>query len=335
VTSLEWAEFAAAVVTALGLPIALASFWFRKRREFAQRQREAVATQARHDDIAFDSLHREYVELLKLQLMYPELDLGESALESPVSLTDTQLVQEAAMFNIFVSLIERAYRLYARTSDRARLLEWRGWEEYVDEQLERENFRRLWGRHSEQYDADFVATINHRLETRARQNTHDVTVEQVSATSAAAIQFVIAAGRDPAAFLNTFMPKEPDRRSAAAWLGEVEPWVFLVRKGPEPVGVIAAHRPHSPGVPDGFLETNTYLAAATRGQGVATEAWNQIETRLRPHAVGLAGVVWERNDGASRRMARSGYREADRVWYENPSAGGESGWCRVWLKDMT
>lgn len=336
VSALEWAEFVAASVTAFALPLALVSYLVRKRAEIHQSRREAEETQRRFDEAAFDRTYDDYVALLQLQLRYPELDLGEEPLIAPLPLDDRQRVQEAAMFNIFISVFERAHRLYHRSSDRARIIEWKGWEEYLDELLARPNFARLWHRHSGQYDAEFVGRVNRRLADRRRAHTDAVTVERIDADNHAAVDFVVAAGSDPAAYLDTYMPRLPDRDAAQSWLRSMGAHCFLVRVGHEPVGLLVAHPARSPGVPDGFLETNTYVTPVYRGLRVASTAWALAEPMIQPTPRGLAGVVWERNGSAAVRLGRSGYTEAERVFFRAGDRREESGWCRVWLKaDLT
>jgi hypothetical protein len=334
VSALEWAEFAAALVTAFGLPIALLSYVGRKRRELRAQEADAVAAAERHDELAFDRLHAEYIAYLELQMAYPELDLGEEPLVDPPVLDDRQRVQEAAMFNIFISLIEHAHRRYALTTDRAKVMEWQGWEMYLDELLGRPNVERLWIRHRGQYDAGFVDRVERRRSARTEARRVALNVDQVPADDPVAIDFLVEAGRDPAAYVNTYLPRRPDRTSAAAWLDGVGGNRFLVRLGREPVGLLVAHEPRSAGVPDGYLETNTYVSPVHRGLGLATAAWDLVEPLLQPLPRGLAGVVWERNQSAAKRLERSGYYQAGRVFFDSREPGEESGWCRVWLKEL-
>ena len=160
----QWANIAAAIVTAFGLPAALFSYRHRKQQELKEFRKHREAEQATNDDLAFDRQHGDYINYLAVAMQYPELDMGEEPLKDPPELSDMQRVQAAGLFNIFISISERAYRMYARASRDARTRQWTGWEVYIVEQLQRPNFAAFFATHKDQYDADFITEICKHLD---------------------------------------------------------------------------------------------------------------------------------------------------------------------------
>lgn len=129
-TWFEWAEALSYVVTIFGLPLAILVFIYEQRRE---RQNE--------EEELYQRLSDEYTSFLKLVLDNPDLQLlrRESA---PGALTDEQTERKTALFNILISLFERAYLLvYEDDMDKQTRRLWQSWEDYMREWCRREDFR--------------------------------------------------------------------------------------------------------------------------------------------------------------------------------------------------
>jgi hypothetical protein len=129
-TWFDWAEGLSYVVTIFGLPVAIGVFIYEQRRE---RQGE--------EEELYQRLSDEYTNFLKLVLSNPDLHLlRKSSLEQPM--TEEQNERKLAIFNILISLFERAYILvYEEQMDRQTQRLWLSWEDYMREWCRRKDFR--------------------------------------------------------------------------------------------------------------------------------------------------------------------------------------------------
>ena len=134
---------------------------------------------------------------------------------------------------------------------------------------------------------------------------------------------------DPEGSPNMFLPENLDADKAAIWLNDFSANIWLVEVNNEPAGLLFVHEPLSPGVPSGFLETQTYLRESFRGKGIATEAWRQVEPEVFANCRGLAGVPWESNVRSISRLRKSGFQMIKRIAFRDETS---SGWCQVWIK---
>src|SRR5438046_2148772 len=98
-TWLEWSEFLSYAVTVVGLPFAIAVFMHDRRRARMNEQEEI-----------YQRLADEYAGFLKLLLVNADLRLLRRRGEPDV-LAEEQAERRMALFNILVSLFERAYML--------------------------------------------------------------------------------------------------------------------------------------------------------------------------------------------------------------------------------
>ncbi|MFN3408536.1 MAG: hypothetical protein ACK45B_06060 [Limisphaerales bacterium] len=129
-TWFEWAEALSYVVTIFGLPMAIIVFIYEQRR---QRQNE--------EEEIYQRLSDEYTSFLKLVLANPDLQLLRRQ-SAPRTLTDEQIERKTAIFNILISLFERAYLLvYEEKMDKQTRRLWQSWEDYMREWCRREDFR--------------------------------------------------------------------------------------------------------------------------------------------------------------------------------------------------
>lgn len=144
----EWAEALSYVVTIVGLPLAIVVFMYEQRRE---RQNE--------EEEIYQRLSDEYTEFLKLVLANPDLQLlRKNANAAP--LTEEQKERKFAIFNILISLFERAYLLvYEDAMDRQSQRMWQSWEDYMREWCERRDFREALPELLKGEDEDFCAHI--------------------------------------------------------------------------------------------------------------------------------------------------------------------------------
>ena len=153
-TWFEWAEGLSYVVTIFGLPVAIMVFIYEQRRE---RQGE--------EEELYQRLSDEYTNFLKLVLDNPDLHLlRKSTQDEP--LTEEQNERKLAIFNILISLFERAYILvYEEKMDRQTQRLWLSWEDYMREWCRRKDFRDALPDLLKGEDEDFSAHIRRIAES--------------------------------------------------------------------------------------------------------------------------------------------------------------------------
>lgn len=147
-TWFQWAEALSYVVTIFGLPLAIAVFMIEQRR---QRQNE--------EEEIYQQLSDEYTDFLKLVLANPDLQLlRRQGGQEP--LTDEQSERKLAIFNILISLFERAYLLvYEENMDKQTRRMWQSWEDYMREWCRRKDFCDALPELLQGEDEDFQAHI--------------------------------------------------------------------------------------------------------------------------------------------------------------------------------
>ena len=148
-TWFEWAEALSYVVTIFGLPLAILVFIYEQRRE---RRNE--------DEETYQRLSDEYTAFLKLVLENPDLQLLRKQ-SSPGPLSDEQIERKLVLFNILISLFERAYILvYEENMDKQTRRLWQSWEDYMREWCRRPDFRDALPGLLQGEDEDFGQHIN-------------------------------------------------------------------------------------------------------------------------------------------------------------------------------
>ena len=145
--TLEHWEMLSYVVTVFGLPLAIFSFLHEQRKE---RENE--------DEEVYQQLSDTYTDFLKLVIANPDLKL-RSQLSTP-NLNEEQIERMQVMFEILISLFERAYLLvYEEKMSQKQLRRWRSWEDYMREWCRREDFRSQLPRLLQGEDHDFAEYI--------------------------------------------------------------------------------------------------------------------------------------------------------------------------------
>ncbi|WP_036219599.1 hypothetical protein [Calidithermus chliarophilus] len=127
--SLESWELLSYVVTVIGLPFAIYLFIHEQRKERDNEEQET-----------YQLLSDSYTDFLKLVLENPDLKLRSSGRTE--GLTPEQRERMLVLFDILVSLFERAYLLvYEPRMNPQQLRRWNSWEDYMREWCRREDFR--------------------------------------------------------------------------------------------------------------------------------------------------------------------------------------------------
>lgn len=145
--SLETWELLSYVVTVVGLPFAIGIFFYEQRKE---RENE--------DEATWQQLSDAYIDFLEVVLAHPDLKL-RSQVSTP-DLTDEQRERMWVIFDMLISLFERAYLLaYEPGMDEKQRRRWHSWEDYMREWCQREDFRARLPELLRGEDADFSAYI--------------------------------------------------------------------------------------------------------------------------------------------------------------------------------
>ena len=127
--SLETWELLSYVVTVVGLPLAIGVFLFEQSKE---RENE--------DEEVYQLLSDNYQDFLKVALANPDLKLFSA--EATPSLTEEQQERVHIIFEMLISLLERAYLLlYDAKMSPKQARRWHSWEDYILEWCRRTDFR--------------------------------------------------------------------------------------------------------------------------------------------------------------------------------------------------
>jgi hypothetical protein len=141
-------EMLSYIVTVVGLPLAILTFMLEQRKE---RENE--------DEEVYQLLADNYTDFLKLVMANPDLQLR--SLSQSKEMTDEQEERKLVLFEILISLFERAYLLAYDEDMRGKALRrWMSWEDYMREWCGRKDFRQHLPRLLVGEDADFVAHIS-------------------------------------------------------------------------------------------------------------------------------------------------------------------------------
>jgi len=145
--SRELWELLSYVVTVVGLPIAIYTFWQEQRKE---RENE--------DEETYQLLSDAYTDFLKLVLENPDLQL-RSRRAAP-NLTDEQKERRQVVFEVLVALFERAYLLaYDDHMTDKQKRRWNSWVDYMRDWCRRPDFCLMLPQLLEGEDPDFVVFI--------------------------------------------------------------------------------------------------------------------------------------------------------------------------------
>jgi hypothetical protein len=126
--SLETWELLSYVVTVIGLPLAIAVFLYEQRRERENEEEEV-----------YQLLSDNYQDFLKIALDNPDLRLFSAGATN--SLSEQQRERQLIIFDMLISLFERAYLLlYEENMMPKQARRWHSWEDYMLEWCRRPDF---------------------------------------------------------------------------------------------------------------------------------------------------------------------------------------------------
>ena len=128
-TMLDLWQWMANVVTVFGLPLAIYTFILEQRKE---RDNE--------DEEVYQLLSDAYIDFLKLVLEYPDLKIRTQ--KATPNLTAEQHERMMVLFEILISLFERAYlTAYSDEMSPQQRRRWHSWDDFMREWCRRDDFR--------------------------------------------------------------------------------------------------------------------------------------------------------------------------------------------------
>lgn len=144
IQNIEFWEMWSYVVTVFGLPLAIGVFLYEQRR----------SRQSDEEEI-YQYLSEEYAEFQKLVLKNADLGLITGA---NGTLTAEQQERKLALYDILISLFERAYILvYDDTMSKQTARLWATWDDYIRSWCKRDDFRNALPDMLRGEDPDFIA----------------------------------------------------------------------------------------------------------------------------------------------------------------------------------
>ena len=156
---LETWQLLSYIFTVFGFPLAIIAYLIEQRKE---RENE--------DEEVYQLLTADYTDFLKLVIANPDLKLRSQC--EILNLTEEQRERVQVLFEILISLFERAYLLsYDDKMTRKQRRRWLSWEDFMREWCEREDFRKLLPRLLQGEDPDFANYIRKLAEHQAASTT--------------------------------------------------------------------------------------------------------------------------------------------------------------------
>lgn len=148
-SDIQFWELASYVVTVVGLPFAIVVYWLDQKKE---RQNE--------EEELYQRLSDEYADFSRLLLENSDLRLS-SVQNIDEKFTQEQLERKHIIFDLLVSLFERAYILvYEENMSKQTQRLWATWEDYIKFWCRRTDFIAVLPELLQGEDPEFVAYIN-------------------------------------------------------------------------------------------------------------------------------------------------------------------------------
>lgn len=153
-SALEWWELASYVVTVFGLPYAVALFYYEQKRE---RQNE--------EEELYQKLSDEYADFCQLLIGNADLRLMSGKVIPDSELTGEQLERRHIIFDVLMSLFERAFILvYEDHMSKQTQRLWQSWDDYIHFWIKRDDFREALPSLLAGEDPDFVTYMKRAVE---------------------------------------------------------------------------------------------------------------------------------------------------------------------------
>jgi hypothetical protein len=135
------------------LPIGVAEFYVSR-----------VEAQRNRIEDHYDQLDQRYIDFERLCLEHIELDCADAPMVPPPALSSEDRIKQQLIYNVLLSILERAYLKYNVERLDSRRTQWEGWDAYSASFVERAAFRELWKEQGNEYDECFQDYMNAKVE---------------------------------------------------------------------------------------------------------------------------------------------------------------------------
>ncbi len=143
-------EILASIITVLGVPTAIYLYFLEKKKERKEREYGT-----------YNALDDKYIEFLNLCLNNSDLNVLQYKTEGKIVHTSEQEKRLRMIFEILISIMERAFLMYKDQSSKIKKDQWEGWVLYIQDWMQNNSdFRESWDLISEQWDANFRIYMN-------------------------------------------------------------------------------------------------------------------------------------------------------------------------------
>lgn len=134
------------------LPIGVAEFYVARQQE----KRERIEDH-------YDQLDQRYIEFEQLCLEHITLDCADEPIVPAPSLSPDDRMKQQLLYNVLLSILERAYLKYQVEALDSRRTQWNGWDAYAAGFVGRTAFRELWKGQGSEYDECFQEYMNAKV----------------------------------------------------------------------------------------------------------------------------------------------------------------------------
>jgi hypothetical protein len=162
----EELQVLAAVITALGIPVAIVGIFVTRSHE-----------RWRRSAIVYKEITRDYADLIRTCLLHPDLGvLDEAAMYETLGVRpDDQDIathrRKWLLYNLAITDIEAAFLSLRDGPARLRRKQWDGWRDWALDFLEQPEFRKVWRAVGPSFDSDFYAEMTNLMLQRDRFST--------------------------------------------------------------------------------------------------------------------------------------------------------------------
>ncbi len=147
----ELIELLTNLATVLGIPSGLFLYFTNIKKE-----------KQKYEYDAYISLDDKFASFQQLCIQYPQLNLHDISLENTNELSQEQKIQQAALFDILVSIFERAHFMY-KSKVGKNSSQWIGWNAFMNQYAQNKIFVELWKSRNSQFSGTFVNHINNLI----------------------------------------------------------------------------------------------------------------------------------------------------------------------------
>ena len=144
-------EIISGVITILGVPVAIGIYLRERKKERMARETET-----------YTAMDEKYQEFLRLCLDHPFLNIYDDGNADFNGYSKEEQAKALLLFDILVSIFERAFVMYKDHDNTIRKAQWEGWVSFMNSWMKRQDFRVCWENHlGSQWETNFSKYMDH------------------------------------------------------------------------------------------------------------------------------------------------------------------------------